>query len=557
MIYGPFSLSDATNAELLFYLSCEVGAADVMAWGASIDGTNFYGLGLSNTGNYPSWESINFDLTSVPTLGNVCGQSSVWIMLWYYADAVQDYNVGAYVDNITLQKESTPPPVAGFSGSPTSGTAPLSVNFTDASTGSITSRSWSFGDGGSSTTTNPTHTYSSAGTYTVELTVTGPGGSDKETRTNYITVTTVTPIHDVSLDNFWFFPEPPLPVGEKVYEYLHVQVTNQGNCTEVISSVNCTWQGPLVRSREPRLLLPVPPTSFEPGETKEVYAAPDIPGIAGTYNFTVTVPAISGEDDTGDNTRTEEVQVGDEDLPTANFSGSPTSGTAPLSVNFTDASSGSIASWHWDFGDGDTNVVQHPAHTYDSTGTFTVSLTVSGPGGSDTEEKTAYITVLPSGPVAAFGADTTSGTAPLAVQFADSSTGDIDAWHWDFGDGDTSVVQHPAHTYDTTGTFTVSMTVTGPGGSDTEEKTDYITVLPSAPVAAFGADTTSGTAPLAVQFADSSTGDIDTWHWDFGDGDTSSVQHPAHTYDTTGTFTVSLTVTGPGGSDTELSLIHI
>ena len=68
-----------------------------------------------------------------------------------------------------------PAPVANFSGSPTSGTEPLTVNFTDLSTGSITSWAWTFGDGGTSTAQNPSHTYTSAGTYTVALTVTGPG----------------------------------------------------------------------------------------------------------------------------------------------------------------------------------------------------------------------------------------------------------------------------------------------------------------------------------------------------------------------------------------------
>lgn len=81
-----------------------------------------------------------------------------------------------------------PAPIAGFTGSPTSGQKPLTVNFTDQSTGQITSRSWTFGDGGTSTATNSSRTYTTAGTYTVALTVTGPGGSNTATRNNYITV---------------------------------------------------------------------------------------------------------------------------------------------------------------------------------------------------------------------------------------------------------------------------------------------------------------------------------------------------------------------------------
>ncbi len=80
------------------------------------------------------------------------------------------------------------PPTAAFSGSPTSGTAPLAVQFTDQSAGSPTSWSWSFGDGGSSTAQNPSHTFTGVGTYSVSLTVSNADGSDSLTRSGYITV---------------------------------------------------------------------------------------------------------------------------------------------------------------------------------------------------------------------------------------------------------------------------------------------------------------------------------------------------------------------------------
>ncbi len=82
----------------------------------------------------------------------------------------------------------TPLVTANFSGSPTSGTAPLAVNFTDLSSGSPTSWSWAFGDGGTSTAQNPSHTYAAAGTYNVTLTATNACGSDGETKSGYITV---------------------------------------------------------------------------------------------------------------------------------------------------------------------------------------------------------------------------------------------------------------------------------------------------------------------------------------------------------------------------------
>jgi len=106
-----------------------------------------------------------------------------------------------------------------------------------------------------------------------------------------------------------------------------------------------------------------------------------------------------------------------------------------------------------------------------------VSLIVSGPGGSDTETKADYVDVTaPAPPSAAFAGSPTSGDAPLTVSFTDQSTGAVTGWSWDFGDGATSTQQHPSHTYDVPGAYDVSLTVTGPGGSDTAAVGGYIFV---------------------------------------------------------------------------------
>ena len=177
--------------------------------------------------------------------------------------------------------------------------------------------------------------------------------------------------------------------------------------------------------------------------------------------------------------------------PVAEFYASPTSGTAPLAVQFTDASTNAPTAWSWTFGDGGTSDQQHPSHTYNEPGTYTVSLTATNAGGSDTKTKTGHITVtapiLP--PVAGFWASPTTGTAPLTVQFTDASTNAPTAWSWNFGDGRTSIAQSPSHTYSTAGTYTVALTVTNAGGSDTETKNGYITVSaapPTAPTEAAG-----------------------------------------------------------------------
>ena len=153
-------------------------------------------------------------------------------------------------------------------------------------------------------------------------------------------------------------------------------------------------------------------------------------------------------------------------------------------------------------------------------------------------------------PKADFGADPLSGECPLSVQFSDSSTGSITSWDWNFGDGANSSDQNPIHVYETTGTFSVRLIVTGPLGADTLTKADYILVREPVPAANFGADPVSGERPLTVQFSDSSTGVITSWQWDFGDGTTSTDQHPAHVYETADTFSVTLIVSNSTGADT-------
>ena len=153
-------------------------------------------------------------------------------------------------------------------------------------------------------------------------------------------------------------------------------------------------------------------------------------------------------------------------------------------------------------------------------------------------------------PIANFEADPQSGSAPLTVQFTDQSTGDITSRAWDFDDGGISNDQNPSHTFATADTYHVSLTVIGPGGSDTQ--ISMIVVNEPEPVAAFSADVTSGPAPLTVQFTDESTGPVDTWLWEFGDGVTSTDQNPSHVYAAADTYTVNLKVTGPGGSSTPL-----
>ena len=241
--------------------------------------------------------------------------------------------------------------------------------------------------------------------------------------------------------------------------------------------------------------------------------------------------------------------------PVAAFSASPTLGNTPLKVQFTDKSTGSPTSWKWTFGDGNTSTKQNPVYTYTKAGTYTVKLTVSNAGGSNTVTKSKYINVTTATPkpVAAFSATPTSGNVPLKVKFTDKSAGSPTSWKWNFGDGTYSTKQNPSYTYDEAGKYTVSLTVKNAAGTSTKTIKNCITVnaAPVKPVASFSASPTSGNAPLKVQFTDKSSNVPTSWKWNFGDGKTSTLKSPAYTYSKAGKYTVSLTVKNAAGTSTK------
>jgi uncharacterized repeat protein (TIGR01451 family) len=251
-------------------------------------------------------------------------------------------------------------------------------------------------------------------------------------------------------------------------------------------------------------------------------------------------------------------------VPDFDVAPDPADVIAGESVTFTDTSTTNgpaLVAWMWDFGDGATSDRQHPTHTYETDGTFVVTLTVTDSCGySDTEVKTDLVTVSQPDVVAQFtyAPDPANLIEGQGVVFTDTSTTDgpaVVAWMWHFGDGGTSTLQHPSYVYETVGVFTVTLTVTDSlGYSDAEVKPDLVTVASAcnpltgadfsfAPADPRIDDTVTFTATVTPSTASAPI----TYTWRFGDLGTATTTNPVvqHTYVTSGTYTVELDVTNP------------
>ncbi|MDD5571520.1 MAG: PKD domain-containing protein [Bacteroidales bacterium] len=410
------------------------------------------------------------------------------------------------------------PPTVNFSANIFSGCAPLVVNFTNLSIqgeAPITGIQWDFGDGNSSAQPNPTHIYTNTGTYNVTLTITDANGCVKTlVKTNYITVSLM-PI--VS-----FTSSQPIACTAP----LTVTFTNTST-----NGNTYNW-------------------NFGDGSTSNSVSPVHTYTTAGNFTVRLIVTAASGCSDTL--IMTDYIKI---NTFKADFSANPVIGCSPLTVNFSDSTIGAVT-WTWDFGEGPVNLTQNPSHQYNSTGTYTVKLVVlNSIGCKDSLIRVNYI-IVNTGPVVNYSAnDTTACNAPFTVNFIDNTPGGV-KWIWNFGDGSpTDTTQNPSHTYLTTGSFNVSLTVTDISGcSGTLTINNFIEI--SSPIVGFIADTVMGCISLPVDFTDTSISitPITGWQWNFGDGSPIGTTNPInHIYNVTGTFDVTLTVTDSRGCTSVLT----
>lgn len=243
----------------------------------------------------------------------------------------------------------------------------------------------------------------------------------------------------------------------------------------------------------------------------------------------------------------------------ANFSWAPTSPTLNEEVQFTDTSTGSPTSWAWTFGDGNTSTVQNPRHAFTSAGSYSVMLTATNLGGSDSETKTVVVVgaAPPEAPNANFAWTPSTPKLGDQIQFTDTSTGTPTAWAWAFGDGGTSALQNPKHTYSMAGTYGVKLTATNAGGSTSKTRTVAVASVTHAPIANFDWSPSAPEVGELVQFTDQSTGVPTSWSWNFGDGGTSTDRSPKHKYTEAGTYDVELTAKNAAGEDQKSTAVSV
>jgi len=238
-------------------------------------------------------------------------------------------------------------------------------------------------------------------------------------------------------------------------------------------------------------------------------------------------------------------------LPAANFIASPTSGCAPLLVQFTNTSTGNPTSYSWNLGNSANSTLQNPSTTYTTPGTYSVSLTVANANGSNTKTITNYITVLP-GPTVNFSGTPIAGCPPLTALFTNTTTSNVPGaitYQWAFGDGSPfSALVNPSHTYLNPGFYNVTLKATDASGcANTLTKPNYIQVY-TPPIFNFTALGNQCDVPAVINFNSNVTGASPySYQWTFGDGGTANTSSPTHTYNTPGIYSVSLIVTDANG----------
>ena len=214
-------------------------------------------------------------------------------------------------------------------------------------------------------------------------------------------------------------------------------------------------------------------------------------------------------------------------------------------IQFYNTSTGNYLTAHWNFGDSTTSDELNPLHTFPSEGTYLTSLTISGDScyNSFSMNVVVYFDTIENCQAAFWYAQETGSKK---IMFYDLSTGNIDEWMWDFGDGDTSFISNPEHLYNESGSYNVKLSIVTTDSCTSQYEESIYVYEDSTNCNAdfvYELDTLNNT-PYTYYFYNLSSGQPEYFLWEFGDGFTSSEQNPVHIYESPGSYYVCLTVQG-------------
>lgn len=510
-----------------------------------------------------------------------------------------DYNVTLVVTNRfgctdTLRKQmfvQIHKPVIAFPTLPQNGCVPYNAAFSAAVTtlDNITSYAWSFGDGSTSAAAAPTHTYPNQGNYTVSLTVTtSTGCTDSLTLPNAIVVGqkpiidfTATPNPVCAFGNVsftgitnegdtwaWDFGDGsssglqnPLHGFTDTGRFtITLAVTNNGCQVKLSKPAYITVKPPIARFQftkscgRPKEFIFTDASvgaqswtwDFGDGTKSNLQHPVHMYKDFGNYNVTLTVT-----NDTCSNSVTTTVAVFDVS-PRFTADKRVACRVASIQFNAIVADPSHIASYAWNFSNGQPGNGANPQTTYDKAGDYTTTLiTTDQYGCFDTVTQANHIRI--NGPTAGFTVSNGIGCRGLTALLTDHSTNDgqhpIAQWDWSYGDGQSGHFLQPAafqHTYNDTGAFTLQLIVTDKiGCRDSLRLTDAVKT--SAPKAAFVSNDTLTCLGSSVQLTNQTSATNYTSFWTFGDGANSTDSSPVHLYADTGAYTVSLLIKDQNG----------
>ncbi|MEJ7735837.1 MAG: PKD domain-containing protein [Chitinophagaceae bacterium] len=485
-------------------------------------------------------------------------------------------------------------PVANFSANTQQGCAPLSVSFTDLSTGSPRFWNWDLGNGQLSNQQNPSTTYNTPGKYTVILVVRNANGTNGITKREYITVNASPTANltsnvnlacspatvrfaDISTSNTgtitkwaWEFGDGTtslLQNPQKTYSAagfysITLKVTNSAGCENqvtkhrfirIVNGVKAAFKDSLNRAcQAPFVTTFINQTSgpgtlsyawnFGNGTTSTLNSPQVIFASSGTYNIQLIAKSDLGCSDS----ISKPVTINN---AASNFN-SPDTACLNSPVNFQNASAPAPVRAAWDFGDATRSTQINPVKTFTTPGVYQVKLVNTY--ASCTDSVTRQIRIVTAAAIDFTANNRQACKAPFNVSFQDLSPNAV-SWQWNFGDGTVSTQKNPAKLYSSAGEYDVTLTITNASGCrSTLKKSAFIKIAaPTVRISSAGGCIPFTFSPVANI---SSLDSVISYLWDFGDGTTSNLRNPTRQYPNTGSYTIRLTITTIGGCSASVTV---